>query len=115
MAELEYTGFPVLPEGRIWRVKEETLGAYTDYGITFIDLELVVPDQEYVKKRFLRKSVIEKKDIVLGHRSWRKGDFIALKDQRKALLDAAQEILERRANRDLTESLLGDYPPKKLF
>lgn len=110
------TGFPTPPQGTIWRVSEEPAGGYSEYGHfpAMIIVQLVAPNQEYVKRRFLRPSVTLKKDIVLGYERVIKSHLQDAANVPVKLFDMALEILKRREAKDKIADLLGDYPPKKL-
>lgn len=106
------TGFPKLPAGRVWRVKE--VEAVSLYDYTMIRLQLVQTDAERTKKRLFKKPVTIVEDLVLSEEKWIKREFVREEDPRATLKAAAFNIMRRRKAIDLTDQLIGDYPPKNL-
>lgn len=111
--ELPDTGLPTTPKGTIWRIVEEK-EVYLEFATidAYIQMQLVAPDVEYVKKRAFRPSITLRKDIVLAQRAVKKHKLITSKNPEQDLYELACDILDARENLERVNALLGDYPPK---
>lgn len=85
------TGFPKVPEKYFWRVKQDINDEH------FVELQLV-------EKTFFREKVKKKEVIFLSGIEYSKERFI----------DVSEELYKLEFGRTFIESLIGDYPEKKL-